>query len=478
MTAPPNQHADEDIFWRVQSVFDPDGGGADFAYTIGLHTRDLPELHLWARPSLGADPGADWQFSNRDRVGVLNELAELLVEGRLDVGSELSREYDGGLATVSFRVDPPGDREELEALGVPPGVDVLPVRWSLHRPAEGPLRPLTEEADRAASGLFLRTVQSLELGGPALPGWELPTKRPAFDPDQRFGPLTPVVLARGAQLWQADDETIVALLRAAASTNVGYTLTYAVTRATAFARPVGRRKALEELRGATHGLVDALTVIAPASGRWRRISEAFDPGWWAELDGEGRRKLARDLAGLLHEVTVSCLMVDAVADVADESLLLEGRGPWEAGMSREPLPPGPEWEVSGAARTSVDNLLNSLDMAALRRVLQAHALAWTDSQGSSGYAEVCSRLQSWAMVSASVYPHQALADAPGWRPLRDQVPGVRLLPPKELQQWATCLASAFMYRERLLDDDVTTFVSPFVEDLPQLAGALDFRAAS
>jgi hypothetical protein len=478
MTAQPDQHADEDIFWRVQSVFDPDGEGADFAYTIGLHTRDLPELHLWARPSLGDDPGADWQFSNRDRVGVLNELAELLVQGRLAVGSELSREYDGGLATVSFRVDPPGDREELEAFGVPPGVDVLPVRWSLHRPVEGPLRPLTEEAEQTATRLFLRITGQLELGGPDLPGWELPTERPAFEPDQRFGPLTPVVLARGAQLWRADDETIVALLRAAATTNVGYTLTYAVTRATAFARPVGRRKALEELRGAAHGLVDALTVIAPASRRWRQISQAFDPVWWAELDDEGRRKLGRHLAGLLHEVTVSCLTVEAVADIADDALLLEGRGPWETGMAREPLPPGPEWEVSGPVRPTVDDLLNGLDLDALTRVLQVHVQAWTDSPGLHGYAEVCSRLQSWALVSASVYPHQALADVPGWRPLHDQVPGGRLLPPRELQQWATCLASALTHRERLPDDDVATFVSPFAEDLPQLAEALDRRLPS
>ena len=55
-TTPGTRHPD----WMVQSVFDPDGEGHDFAYTIGLFESGLPELHLWARPSLGEDPGEDW----------------------------------------------------------------------------------------------------------------------------------------------------------------------------------------------------------------------------------------------------------------------------------------------------------------------------------------------------------------------------------------------------------------------------------
>ena len=49
--------------WQVTAVFDPEGGGRDFAYSVGLTDRGLPELHLWARPSLGDDPGADWKLS-------------------------------------------------------------------------------------------------------------------------------------------------------------------------------------------------------------------------------------------------------------------------------------------------------------------------------------------------------------------------------------------------------------------------------
>lgn len=53
-------------FWKVQAVFDPEGRGGDFAYTIGMHSVGLPELHLWARPTRGDDPAPDWKFSSRD----------------------------------------------------------------------------------------------------------------------------------------------------------------------------------------------------------------------------------------------------------------------------------------------------------------------------------------------------------------------------------------------------------------------------
>src|SRR5512145_1938854 len=63
---PAHDRLDITPFWKVQGVFDPQGGGADFSYTIGLWSRGSPELHLWARPSLGDDPGHDWAFSMRD----------------------------------------------------------------------------------------------------------------------------------------------------------------------------------------------------------------------------------------------------------------------------------------------------------------------------------------------------------------------------------------------------------------------------
>ena len=58
--------------WRVVSLIDPAGAGQDLAFSQGLAAFQLPELLLWARPTEGFDPGADWLLSHRERsrVGV------------------------------------------------------------------------------------------------------------------------------------------------------------------------------------------------------------------------------------------------------------------------------------------------------------------------------------------------------------------------------------------------------------------------
>ena len=62
------EHPDRDLAvdWLVQSVVDPDGDGADSAYTIGLRRYGIPELQIEARPTFGDDSGADWGLSARE----------------------------------------------------------------------------------------------------------------------------------------------------------------------------------------------------------------------------------------------------------------------------------------------------------------------------------------------------------------------------------------------------------------------------
>lgn len=428
-TQPADDRDESRPFWEVQIVFDPDGTGADFAYTIGLHTRGLPELHIWARPSLGDDPGADWMLSTRDRGSVLNELAALMVNGRLDVGSEVTHEYDGGHTRVTYRVDPPGDREELQAFGVPDGVDVLPVRWALHRAPEGPLLPLAPEAEEAAVLLFEELTGARSTSPRAPRGWTVPAE-PRFDPDQPFGPLTPVVLARAAQLWRADDDTLVALLRAAAEVDFNYSLTHAPTVAAAVARPHGRSVALAHLHDRVHELVEAVTSAPAARRRWRAIAEDFYPEGWHELDHAGRKQAERNLAGILHDVTLSCLAVEAVADVADEALLLAGRGPWIRGVGRQPVPSAPAWEASSDVVAAVGDLLRPFDAHGLTTIAGIHTIAMTVRvEGAIDYPDVCARLLSWATVSAAVCPPRLLDELPGWEPLKAAFPGAAVVAP-------------------------------------------------
>jgi hypothetical protein len=472
-TQPAHDRLETRRFWQVQIVFDPDGTGADFAYTIGLHTRGLPELHIWARPTEGEDPGADWMLSTRDRGSVLNELAGLMVAGHLDVGSEVTREYDGGHTRVVYRIDPPGDREELQAFGVPEGVDVLPVRWELHRAPEGPLRPLAAEAELGALQLYAELTSPGGARRRAPRGWQLPTE-PTFEPAQPFGPLTPLVLARAAQLWQADENTLVTLLRAAAKVDFYYSLTHAITVASAVARPHGRSAALTCLHERAHELVESMTMAPAAQRRWRSVARAFDPEWWQELDRAGRQRLERNLAGLLHDVTLSCLAVEAVADVADDELRLAGRGPWERGFSGHRFPCSPEWEASAEVLEVIRGLLVSVDARGLTTIAGMHTIAMTGRvEGADNYPDLCDRLLGWATVSAAVCPRRLLDDLPAWRPVTTAFAGATVVAPPELHEWATCLAAALTHRMRLSADDVRTFTSLYEEDLPRLSALVN-----
>lgn len=461
-------------FWQVQAVFDPDGTGQDFAYTIGLHTRGLPELHVWARPSLGEDPGEDWMLSTQDRCRLLNELADLLVAGRLPVGGEVTREYDLGKAEVVYRVDPPGDRRQLEAYGAPEGVPVLPVRWSLRREPEGELGPLAPEDARRAHALYTELVSGLDRGRRAPRGWTLPDLV-HFGEHQAFGPLTPVVLARAAQLWQADDETLLELLRAGASVGVGHSTSISVAMAVALARPVGRRRAVARLRDACADLVAHLTTRPAGRDRWRSIARGFDPQWWDEVDREGRRRLDRTLGGLLRDVVASCLLTEAVADVAEPAQLLEGRGAWVAGMRREEIVTLPDWQASSPVQDAVRRLLSGLDLRGLTTVAGIHAIGLRHGiTGAPGYDELCARLHSWSLVSASGCPWtQVISGLPAWQPTLSQFPGAVLEPIPELHDWATCLSAALVHRPRLSAEDVRTFALPYAEDLPRLRQVLD-----
>ena len=148
--------------WTVMAVFDPHGLGGDFAYTVGLADRGLPELHVWARPPDGDDPGEDWKFSAQDCGRVLNQCAERLIAGELTVGSAWRQAFDAGLVQVQFAIGAPVSRLDVEALMTRGDAVVLPVRWSLHRPPVGRLGPVDEAAEPQLRLELQRLTDSLD----------------------------------------------------------------------------------------------------------------------------------------------------------------------------------------------------------------------------------------------------------------------------------------------------------------------------
>lgn len=132
--------------WEVVCVTDPDGLGADFAYTVGLVRHGVPELHMWARPPDGHDPGADWKWSARDLMSILNHVGRQWLVGEIGLGDEWSEAVDQGLSTVRFQLYPAGLTPALDTFVAAPGSPLVTVRWSLERELPTPERwPVDED---------------------------------------------------------------------------------------------------------------------------------------------------------------------------------------------------------------------------------------------------------------------------------------------------------------------------------------------
>jgi hypothetical protein len=282
------------------------------------------------------------------------------------------------------------------------------------------------------------------------------------------------VLGRAPQLWSADDDTLADLLHAEATLSYGHSTTWAISVAIALGREAGRRKQLEDLRVAAEQLVEHLTTGPSGRRRWRAVVRAADQAFWDSLDREGRRRVERNCAELLRDAVTTCLMVEAVADVADPSLLLEGRGPWLSAQRHESLLSHPDWRASAPVLEAVRAVLQPLDARTLTTVAGIHRIALEGVvEGAGRYGEVCARLRSWSLVSAVGCPWDVLATLPGWEPLLCGLPDASIAEIPELRDWATCLAAALSHRARLSSDDVRTLAHPFEIDCPSLEELLN-----
>jgi hypothetical protein len=468
--------------WVVQTVFDPDGGGYDFAYTIGLHERGLPELHVWARPPSGDDPGEDWMLSPSDRCVLLNQVAWRLVDGEVRVGSEWEASYDDGLARLRFRLDPPGDRDELEAFGIAPDALVLPLRWSLHRPHVSRPTPLPERARAQASRDFASIAAQVHKPFGLPRGWRMPAGEPRFESNLRFGPLTPVVTARAAQLAQMSSVELLDLIDLAAAVDMEGSVTYPAAVAKALARTAGRVVELRRLERECEKLVDALLQRPAFRKRWAVV----EADWLARpADAETRRRLSRSLEGLLRAVVFATLSSEVVADALTTDQLVAARGPWLHAVSPVGELPGPEWSAPRDVVAQVCEWLTRLDGAGLWQFGHLHAAIGSGSDAES-YAHLSLRLSGLAVTSSAGCP---------WAGCLDQLPAIRELaerqvserglsirdvdltiaPIPEIQAVATTLTAALVHAGRLYHEDIQQLTRRFEPVVPQLGSALRAR---
>ena len=165
------------IPWRVVAVFDPDGGGGDFAYTVGLFNVGLPEVHVWGRPTDGTDPGEDFSLSTSDRNRLLNKVARQLINGDLNAGDDFVEELDGGLSAAHYHLDAPVPAAALEAYQTHLDAQVIGLRWELHRPLVG----IAASVDAAVCDRIVDLTSALRATLPRDDTW-IATPGPAENP--------------------------------------------------------------------------------------------------------------------------------------------------------------------------------------------------------------------------------------------------------------------------------------------------------
>lgn len=297
-------------FWQVQAVFDPDGGGSDFAYTIGLGERGTHELHAWARPTHGLDVGADYKLSSQDLCHLLNEFAWEWLDGRLQVGDTRSVDLDDGLARMQISVGAPVPKRECDAFGAQ-GPLVVPLRWSLHRSAIG-----SDPGIVAGSECLWReriaTLRAASLRVAAIGGDRAPV---TFETTQVYGPLTPWVLAVANALAGVPAAALASRL---ADGEVGRP-SQAQVAVQSVARTVGRVGAVE----AAHDLSQQVERIVTRRGSWRTSL-----GREARRLGLSRRELEPVVAYDLHLALFACLGAAVVEDVIEPWRISQVRQLW------------------------------------------------------------------------------------------------------------------------------------------------------
>lgn len=434
--------------WQVYAIHDDEGGGGDFAYTVGLHELGHAELWMAARPALGEDPGLDWRLTQRDLCGLLNDAGRRWLAGELRVGDTFEERFDAGLVTVRFRVDPPGDRDVLEALAIARDAAVVPIRWSLHRPALQVVpSPLGEDELASAEQEFHRLVDLFGAGAGAAaapPGWEVP-EVPDWSPVGRFGPRTPLVLARANLVWSADDwvsDAILGLALALAEHRpLGWTLAVAQTAS----RGAGRARALEQVDAAVPHLVDHLL---------HRLGAQL-----GEFPGDPvyvRQEIRHALGLLVH----TSLAVEVTADRVPAGVRIAALAALPASWLPPGLPFDERWRASPPVIETINRLLTRLGPQGIRALAVAHRHN-DDVPSQQAAAQLCAlNVTSSCSWTGSGFPY-----VPGLLWDADLTAAV--------QEWASYVAAVLSHRAELPHDVVEAFAGPYLAAVPGLMEVLN-----
>ncbi len=444
MTHDPDDGEKREPWWEVTTVYDPQGGGSDFSYTVGLARDGLPEVHLWARPTLGEDPGADWMLSPCDTTRLAHRLAWRLIDGRLAVGDTWEEEYDAGFVRARFEVHPAVPGVEVDALGAGQG-PVLPVRWELLREPVGELRTMDPAAQREAHQRHRAVLGRLDdhlLGPP--PGWPDPVSLD-WSAEADLGPRTPLVLARAAQVWSSSEGQLLEQASNALVLSGGRPPAWATTVARAAARGAGRAEVVDRVEEAAAGLVRDLGLT------WgHRACEAVRSWLVAGMTADDARASWDGMRVRLTEQVTALLVVEAVADLLPDHVIVWGQGPVLCALAENGMPPDERWACSASVAEAVTALAGRVRVADLLEAAQA----WQARQGTDEELQVeAVRLTAatHAPYLTELLPMSAILTA---RSALER----QGLPLATLQNWFHALAAVLSERAALSPRAVDDFV--------------------
>lgn len=371
-TRTPRGTPDDQNDWSVISIADPDGAGADGAFTDGLVRFSLPELAIWARPSEGDDPGADWLLTHDDRLVALDSWACDLIDGSLTPGDVQRRTFDHGYATVTFRFSPPIAAGDAGVHGLPANRQVIVVRWSLVRRA-GPGAPDASSADVRRVQRWHARASVITANWRTQPGWASRAASGApviLGRAERFGPMTDWVCARIEQV-QAAGESVLAdffeRIPMVALIQCEHCVQQDLIR---FASRSGRGGAAREAINVAHLLMPGLTDDGEEIGAdsacagaeppkdelgsvaWEVLVQRVQTVLPAAVASDARQAMRARLRASLESLLVAAV----VADLAPIRLMARACGAWEWAVHRNRVP-GRAWLAPVAARRRTQRML-------------------------------------------------------------------------------------------------------------------------
>lgn len=312
---------------------------------------------------------------------------------------------------------------------------------------------MTPDAEAWASKEYAAIRGSLDTAA-AAPGWGLPIE-PSFDPAQRYGPRTAVILGRAAELWQSSPEVLANLIGVAGRvlTATG-SLTYPAARAHSVARTVGRSQHAARLDEEVHGFLANVEGHPETRPTWQCAVKLVAGRDWRTGGQDRRQQWVDQCLGSLTAVVRTALLTELVADVAPPDLVLAGRGPLVAAGRSAGVAPGKEWFAAEEVMQVFDSVTDGVDR---RRVGVRHLQACQSDD--DGYGVLEDRLLGWASVSAAGMPDLSLG-------------GLVHVPPG-FQRWASVLTSTLTHRARLTAEQVRCLAAPMHDLLPALEETLN-----